>query len=174
MLVVYASFGRCREEGPQPLKVAGVEPARDDAGGRETKGLWRGAKQWRMNRPTKVGRGRREVGTISPVGNGEGRMGAGNPTTPRAWRIQHSAAVNLTRGSPPGGDARREVVFRPQTFEGERRGERPALPIAVLSTVHAGGEQGWKSGHLKPSLRGAKRRTSGASDCSAQYRACRW
>jgi hypothetical protein len=27
---------------------------------------------------------------------------------------------------------------------------RPALPIAVLSTVHAGGEQGWELDHLEP------------------------
>lgn len=37
-----------------------------------------------------------------------------------------------------------------KTAVGERRGERPALLIAVLSTVHAGGEQGWDSGHLEP------------------------
>lgn len=33
---------------------------------------------------------------------------------------------------------------------GSRKAKRPALPIAVLRAVHAGGEQGWKSDHLEP------------------------
>ena len=35
-------------------------------------------------------------------------------------------------------------------FQRSGPAKRPALSIAVLSTVHAGGEQGWKSGHLEP------------------------
>src|SRR5450432_715952 len=39
---------------------------------------------------------------------------------------------------------------RETKLEGSGEADDPALPIAVLSTVHAGGEQGWKSDHLEP------------------------
>ena len=42
----------------------------------------------------------------------------------------------------PGG---REIDLR-----GSGTARHPALLNAVLSAVHAGGEQGWESGHLEP------------------------
>jgi len=39
-----------------------------------------------------------------------------------------------------------------KTAVGELTDESPALLPAVLSTVHAGGEQGWYSGHLELNL----------------------
>jgi hypothetical protein len=41
----------------------------------------------------------------------------------------------------------RLLVTRPP---GSRQAIRPALLNAVLSTVHAGGEQGWELDHLEP------------------------
>src|SRR5450432_3930232 len=46
--------------------------------------------------------------------------------------------------------------------EGREEADDPALPIAVLSTVHAGGEQGWKSDHLEPFFWGGLARRGGS------------
>ena len=43
-----------------------------------------------------------------------------------------------------------EPEARETELEGSGEAKRPALPIAMFSTVHAGGEQGWKSDHLEP------------------------
>jgi hypothetical protein len=48
--------------------------------------------------------------------------------------------------------ARLEALIREpaKRFSGSREARRLALLIAMFSTVHAGGEQGWKSDHLEP------------------------
>ena len=43
-----------------------------------------------------------------------------------------------------------DLEARETELWGSGEAKRPALLIALLSTVHAGGEQGWKSGHLEP------------------------
>jgi len=45
---------------------------------------------------------------------------------------------------------------------------RPALFIAMLRAVHAGGEQGWESGHLEPFFLGARIATGTPCLCQGE------
>src|SRR5215469_12192400 len=45
-----------------------------------------------------------------------------------------------------------EAEAAQSSVRGAERRKRSAVRDAVLNTVHAGGEQGWKSGHLEPFL----------------------
>jgi hypothetical protein len=41
------------------------------------------------------------------------------------------------------------VAGKENRLRGSRGARRPAVPVALFSAVHVGGEQGWESGHLE-------------------------
>jgi hypothetical protein len=67
---------------------------------------------------------------------------------------ERKAVTSIRSQSEGGCDAPGSVdlVFGENGYRGAEGQKRSTLLIAVLCAAHAGGEQGWESGHLEPFL----------------------
>jgi hypothetical protein len=134
-------------------------------------GGWRrgfSSKLWKLQRVRSIDAAQTGANRIW-VAEQKGRTGSGSGELEAKWQARNvDLGMEASKGAAVAGEGKAVTSIRPREgekaaarlealnrepakrFSGSREARRPALLIAMFSTVHAGGEQGWKSDHLEP------------------------